>query len=77
MVYSALMCYFNPSLTKLTENQYFNYFTFICSKMDYFKPYSGIYKMTQLTDTEKNAKKIFQGRTPPETRSPGTPSHPL
>ena len=53
------MYYFNPSLTKLTENQDFNLFTLLCSKMDYFKPYFGIYKITQLTDTEKNAKKIF------------------
>ena len=46
--------------TKLAENQCFNKLTLICSKMDSFKSYYGIYKITQLTDTEKNAKKFFR-----------------
>ena len=44
--------------------------------MDYFKPYSGIYKITQLTDTEKYAKKFFRVAPPPVSGGARTPCTP-
>ena len=39
MVCSALMYYFKHFLTKLSENQDFKHFTFLSTKIDYFRTF--------------------------------------